>query len=386
MIAILAGLWCLGAAAFWAVAWIAVERVRALPRLREAEAPAPAAWPRLSVVSPACNEEEAIEASVRSLLVQDYPDLEIVAVDDRSTDRTGALLDALAEADPRLAVEHIQRLPEGWLGKLNALQRGVARASGDWLLFADADTVYAPHALRHVVAFCEAEGVDLLTLFPELLPMGLLGDATIFAAGVFGSPAGRMWAVADPDSDAFCGLGAFILVRRAAFARTPGFEWLRLEVADDMGLGLMVKRAGGACRVGQGVGLLKLRWYRDFSEMSRKMQKNFYGILGRFSAARVLSAVAFLLATVLFPLAALAPGLPAWAVLPGLALMHLATLRMTGWLELRRPARWLPELGLLGMAWIMVRAAWIGAREDGITWRGVRYPASELRGVQKVRF
>ncbi|MCB9743822.1 MAG: glycosyltransferase [Alphaproteobacteria bacterium] len=372
----------------WVLAAKDVERLRrALPRLAEARPPSPEAWPRLSVLMPACDEVEHIEASVRALLGSGYPNLELIAVDDRSQDGTGALLDRLAEGEPRLRVVHVEALPEGWLGKVHALHVGAAEAGGDWLLLMDADVQLLPGALERALTWCLDEEVELLTLLPELLPMGLLADAALTAAPALATPAARMWEVADPDSEVYAGFGAFLLLRRAAWDRTEGFAGLALELADDMGVGLQLKAAGARCRIGFGVGLLKLRWYRDFREMSRRMQKNWFGIMGRCRLSRCLGIAAAMVWFGAWPLAALLPleheALRALTLLGGLA-MHLAHWRLAQPSGVRRPGALLTELGLLATAWVVLRAGVLGAWEGGVRWRGVRYESARLRAAQKV--
>jgi glycosyltransferase involved in cell wall biosynthesis len=116
--------------------------------------------PKVSIVVPARNEERKIEPAIVSMLSQRYPRLEVVVVDDRSTDRTGAILDGLVEREPRLEAVHLRELPSGWLGKNHALQRGAERATGDWLLFADADVTMAPDAVSRAVRYAEEHRVD----------------------------------------------------------------------------------------------------------------------------------------------------------------------------------------------------------------------------------
>jgi cellulose synthase/poly-beta-1,6-N-acetylglucosamine synthase-like glycosyltransferase len=126
--------------------------MRRVPALRRLPVDARADWPRVSIVVPACDEEAGVLGALRSLLAQQYPSVQVVAVDDRSSDGTGAIMDRLAIEDPRLSVVHIATLPDGWLGKLNALQRGVEKSDGEWLLFADADAHLGPHTLKNASA------------------------------------------------------------------------------------------------------------------------------------------------------------------------------------------------------------------------------------------
>ena len=123
--------------------------------------------PRLSVVVPARNEESELESSLASLLEQDYPNLEVVLVNDRSTDRTGEILDGVASVRQNVRVLHVENLPEGWIGKNHAVHTGATRASGDWLLLTDADIRFRPDTLRRTVTYAEQHGLDHLTLVPR---------------------------------------------------------------------------------------------------------------------------------------------------------------------------------------------------------------------------
>src|SRR5262245_56083515 len=154
--------------------WVAglgylIISIKRLPVLREQHAPVPDVWPRLSVVIPACDEAANLESAVATLLQQDYPDLEIILVDDRSSDGTGEIIERLAREDPRIRAVHIETLPQGWLGKVHALHRGVEQASGDWLLFTDADVHFGAAILRRAIALVLQQRVDHLALIPRTL-------------------------------------------------------------------------------------------------------------------------------------------------------------------------------------------------------------------------
>src|SRR5678816_2035205 len=122
--------------------------------------PAPAAWPRVSLIVPACNEETTLAAAMQAKLACDYADLEVVLVEDRSTDTTPRIADELAARDPRVRVIHLTQLPAGWLGRVHALDQGVRAATGEWLLFSDADVHLSPTVLSRIVASAEAAGSD----------------------------------------------------------------------------------------------------------------------------------------------------------------------------------------------------------------------------------
>src|SRR5689334_11686200 len=170
---------CLGFA-YWLLTGVAgVVAMWTMPVLADQKPNDPSRWPRLSVVIPACNEAASIEASVKSRLAQDYPDFEVCVVDDRSTDGTSAIVDRLAQGDPRVRPLHITKLPEGWLGKVHALHQGASTATGEWLLFTDADVHFAPGTLRRVIAYCEARGIDFITTIPTIWQRGILLDIAL---------------------------------------------------------------------------------------------------------------------------------------------------------------------------------------------------------------
>jgi len=202
-------------------------------------------WPKVSIIVPACNEENHIEAAIRSRLALDYPNLEIIALNDRSTDRTGQILDNMARHDERLKVVHIHQVPDGWLGKVHALHQGVKQASGEWYLFTDADVYFSTLLLRRAVAYVSGHCVDHLVCIPRVRTHGFWLNVAIRTFFLIFCINARLAAVNDKDSKFPAGVGAFNLVEADLFHRTPGFEWLRMEPVDDYGLGVMLKQAGG---------------------------------------------------------------------------------------------------------------------------------------------
>jgi hypothetical protein len=376
------------------VYWIAVAVTlfrahRRTPRLAALDPPPPPQWPRLSLVIPACNEGETLEPAMISRLTEDYPDLELILVNDRSTDSTGAIADAVAARDTRVRVLHLNRLPEGWLGKIHALERGTELATGEWLLFSDADVHLARGVLRRAVAYCEARGLDHLAVVPEFrradfaleLPFATFARMVLLAA--------RVWAVEDPQSRVSSGVGAFNLVRRSALMRTPGFSWLKMEVLDDVALGQMLKAHGARCSVAFGAGAVSLDIYRSVGELMRGMEKNGFASLGRFSGIRLVASALGFYALECSPLAALfAFGHPilqcAGLALAGLALLtSIAANRVV-----RRPLA--PALLFpLGTAMLLgfgLRSGWLALRQGGIAWRGTLYPLRALREGMRLRF
>lgn len=358
-------------------------------KLDQSAAPTPAAWPRLSVVIPALNEGHTLEAALTTLLAQTYPNLEIVLINDRSTDDTGAIVDRLAAKDPRIKPLHLTELPAGWLGKLHALHRGTALATGEWVLYSDADVHFAPGVLERAVAVAEAEGLDQLAVMPYIIASSFSLTAAMISFAVTFILMVRPHRVGRPGSKVFIGVGAFNLIRRRAFDRTPGFEWLRMEIGDDVGLGKMIVEHGGKAGWRLGGSALSLVWYEDVRALIRGLEKNTYGIFSRFRPG--IFALKLLVIVGLWSApwtAILAPPTP-WLrglglfVLLSITLLHVVIarqLRYSVWAGAAAP--WIGAAVLLVALWRSALACW---RDGGIKWRGTVYSVEDLRRGQRVK-
>src|SRR5690349_11015656 len=239
--------------------------------------------PRVSVVVPARNEAAKIEECLRSLLAQDYLEVDICAVDDRSTDSTGSIMDRLQSDFPgNLDVIHITELPSGWLGKTHAMWRGAAATDSDWILFTDGDIVFRPDALRRALTYAEVTRCDHLVIFPTLT-MHTAGEKMMI--GFFGLASSlllRSWKVHDPHAKDYVGAGAFNLIRRSTYEALGTYQALRMEVIDDLKLGQAAKEHGFTQDCVRGPGLIELRWAVGAFGVVRKLQKNMFSLL-RFS-------------------------------------------------------------------------------------------------------
>ena len=273
VIAALCALWVVQAV----LVFVHLAQIRDLAKLTP---PDPARWPKVSVISAARNEAEGIGRSLESRLSDGYPDLEVVIVDDRSEDATPEIIADFAGRDPRVRAVRVDELPDGWLGKVHALAAGVEASTGEWLLFSDADVTVEPGMLARSVAYCEAQKLDLLALVPEFRSGSLIVNALwaifmrVIAMAV--SPA----AVRDPHSKAAMGSGGYTLVRRSAYDATPGLEHLRLETADDVALGVMVKQAGGRCDFLNGRHAASVNLYASPREFFEGVEKNGSSLAG----------------------------------------------------------------------------------------------------------
>jgi len=376
----------LGAGYWLYSAWNAFRVVRSVKVLEKLSPEEPARWPRLTLVIPARNEARDLETALESRLREDYPDLELVVVNDRSTDATGEILDRVAARDRRVTPIHVRELPPGWLGKLHAMQRGLERATGDWVLFSDADVHFQPGTLRRVVAHAEAQKLDHVAAVPSVWRGGALLDPaiTFFLRTVLISF--RAWAAEDPRSHSAAGCGAFNLVRRAAYERTPGFEWLKMEVADDMGLGQMLKAYGGRGTFLNGRRLIHMRFYESVRHMAVNVEKA--GGIGAMPPPLTIALAAGVGLAELSPFIAAVLPQPPWALAVALSSAALAlavSVVMNRWMAQAVGPALLFPLGVVLNCGMLIRAAVLALIRGGIPWRGTFYRLDELRRGSRYR-
>ncbi len=350
-----------------------IERLARLPSFAGAA-------PSVSLIVAARNEERNVEAAARTLLAQVYPALEIIAVDDRSDDRTGAILDALAAGESRLQVVHIRELPPGWLGKNHALSFGAASGHGEWLLFADADVMMAPDTVSRAVAYAERRGVDHLTILPDAVMPGLLLKGFVGVGILIFGAALRPWKARDPKSRSYVGVGAFNLVRASAYAKAGGHEPIRLRPDDDIKLGKILKRSGARQDVLSGRGMVSVEWYHTVGETIDGLMKNSFSVV-QYNPLAMIAGTAFYLVLALAAPAACVLGSGPLRLFGGLAigvqlLVLLFVAREAG---LPKRSVLLYPLCYLLFAWILIRALVLNLSQGGIVWRGTFYPLSELR-------
>lgn len=378
----------LAATAFWLFAAVQAFRLqRMLDRYgmrlpdRSPEAPPGEAWPKVSIIVPGRNEEAAFETAIRSFLAQDYPALEIVAIDDRSTDATPRILERLARAETRVKVVRVDRLPAGWLGKNHANREGARRSSGEWLLFTDADVRFDAETVRRAVSFALRYRLGHVVALPRFVTEGFWESSFVSVFCFFFTLKIRLWQLLEPRTRAYIGSGTFNLVRREDYARCGGHDRLRLEVADDMKLGLLLRRDGARQGAFDSGGAVRVRWQNGFVASVRGLVKNaFSGMEWRWDVA-VGSAFGIACISVLpAVLLLLAPAsLKAWQAAPvvlAMLLHGLAARRITGGSGLEGVAHPLMATVFIGVIlWSAVAASW----RDGIDWRGTRYRLAELR-------
>jgi len=375
----------LGCVAWFAQAGLLFLHLSRLRTVSAEEYVEPNTWPTISAIVPARDEARSLGQAVESRLSDDYPCLQVIVVDDRSSDSTGAIADELAARDDRVVALRIEELPAGWLGKTHALARGIEHATGEWLLVSDADVHLAPGGLRKAMAYCEREGLDFLALVPAFrasFVVDVLWTVFMRVLAMLVDPA----AVRDPGSKIVMGSGAFMLARRSVFDRTPGYEHLRMETTDDIGLGMMMKQAGGRCDFANGYGIASISIYHTLGEFFRGVEKN----AGALAGAPFVAVAAAMLAAGYFelsPFLAIASGVT-WAVWLGIAAASVATLAAVAslWVNTRTvlPALFWP-IGWLLVAGGVLRAAWLLHVRGGLMWRDTFHSKEELLEGQRFR-
>ncbi|HEY1903230.1 MAG TPA: glycosyltransferase family 2 protein [Terracidiphilus sp.] len=372
--------------------WQAIAALRGLPTLPDLTQldrtlPPASAGPGTdaTVIVPACNEEESIQATLRSLLRSTGVRLQIVAVDDRSTDATGVRMDAVAvEAQAaggthQLEVIHNRALPAGWLGKPHALALAAERARAPWLLFTDGDVLFDPRAIALSLRYAAAEKADHVVL-ALTLDFKSFAESAVYAS--FQAMAAwriRLWKVADPKARDFCGAGGFNLVRRTVYERLGGFAALRMEVVEDLRLGWLIKRAGFAQRVVLGAGLAHIRWIEGALGIVGLLEKNGFAAL-RYRFWLTLLMFAGFAVQIVLPLAAIATG--RWAAVAGLLAYAFIALTYAANRRVTQASPWAaiffaPATAILLFA--LARSMILTLTHNGVEWRGTRYPLDELR-------
>lgn len=337
-------------------------------------------YPRVSLIVAARDEERHVDAAVRSLLRQSYPDVQFIVVDDRSSDDTPRLLARLAAEDPRLQVVRIDTLPPGWLGKNHALHVGAQRADGELLLFADADVILQEDALARAVRLVRVAGVDHLAVAPDVVaptaPVALVVNYFLMWFLLWFRP----WRARNPKSAAYAGIGAFNLVRADAYRSIGGHARIALRPDDDIMLGKLLKAAGRAQLFADGDGIVRVEWYRSLGQLARGFRKNAFAGL-HYSLALAAGAVIaqLLLAVWPFIAVALSTGIER-ALYASAAVAQMAAYAGTAVSRRMRP--WLTPLYPVAAAlFVIILAAAVArtVRQGGIEWRGTRYPLDALR-------
>ncbi len=359
--------------------------------------PLPDPPPKVTLIIPAKDEVARIADCLRSALRQDYPNLAFIAVNDRSTDGTGQVMDQIAAEDPRLRVIHIPHgsLPPGWSGKSHALHQAVQHAEGEWLLFVDSDVILEPDAVRAAVARAAAQEYDLFSFLLRLETHSFWERLVMPLAGATLS---LMFLVSLSNKDylprhGFAN-GQFLLIRRRVYDEVGGHEAIRGFLGEDVAMARRVKAAGYKTRITWGVEFAAVRMFSSLADMWRGWARNYYAP-SRGSPWRILAAVAFVLLCCMSVYAAGGWGLyrlikPAGEIDASLwltaaaahwVILTVGVAAVYGWSGNRRRYGLLHTLGLTVLLAILFRAVMM-CMTHRVEWRGTRYEARDALAVR----
>lgn len=353
---------------------------RSVPALRDMPADSDPDPPRVSIIAAARNEERNVRQALQSLLDLEYANYELILVDDRSEDATGRILDEMARKHNRLKVIHIDVLPPGWLGKNHALWVGSRRATGEMLLFTDADIVMQPSVVSRAVAFMKQNRLDHMAATPSVrMPttfLGMFGSAFIIFFSLFSRP----WKARDPKSRCHIGIGAFNMVGAAAYRKVGGHETIRLRPDDDLKLGKIMKKAGLRQDVAYAPEFLEVEWYASVGEAIRGLEKNAFSGAD-YNIALVLSGILIHIFCSIWPFLAIfiTHGAVRWIYL---AVVILILLVVADSARFHRSRPWYavsyPVTSTL-FVYILMRSMLLNIIQGGIYWRGTFYPLKDLK-------
>jgi glycosyltransferase involved in cell wall biosynthesis len=336
--------------------------------------------PTVSIIFSALNEQEDVEGTLHSLLALKYPKLEIIAINDRSTDATPQIMDRFQKEHPEIKVIHLKELPEGWLGKNHALYYGSKLATGEWLLFTDADVMMKSDTLTKTLSFVTENHLDHLTIYEHHLRktfwlrvmfMGHYLTYTIFF---------RPWRIRFAWSKRALGHGAFNLINAKVYRNCGGHEAIALECLDDMKLGELVKLNGYKQDTLNGRDYVEREWYHSLPHMIKGWEKNNfaffdYKILPFFF--NVLMALLFFI----WPVVAVFffPGPARWLNIASIALTLVLGAFVAVHFRIQKRYTIFYPIGVL----ILIYSAWNSFvkvyRQNGVVWRGTHYSLKELK-------
>jgi len=352
-----------------------ILNLRAIPRLKT-RADGTSAPPFVSILVPARNEERIIESTVRAFLAQEYPALEVIVVDDRSTDATPAILAGID--DPRLIVMRGEETPEGWLGKPWALHQAAARARGDLLMFVDADVFYAPGTIAAAVAYIEERNVAMIALLPRFELHGFWENAAMpqLAMSLFSFL--PIW-IGERRQIALLAVGGGPgnFVRRADYDAVGGHESLRDAVIDDVSLARRLRKSGRRTETVRADDFVFLHMYHGLREVIDGFTKNGFAIFGRSYLFALATVVLMLLVHFLPYVAACFGNVPAIATIIVISLTRVVLFRTLGY-SIWSAILLHPVMTLI-WAWIFIRSMWLTGIRRQLHWRGRTYDARKTK-------
>lgn len=340
----------------------------------------PDTLPSVSVIFTALNEEDNIRGTIESLLDIDYPNFEIIIINDRSTDNTPKIIAEMKEKHPRLRTYQIDTLPSGWFGKNHGLHIGSQHARGDYLLFTDADVMVHRDILSKTVSYMIANKLAHLTIFERHIrnTLGLkiimLGSYLTYCLSF------KPWRVRFPWSKKALGHGAFNLVRADVYRRCGGHKPIALECLDDVKLGGMIKKNGFKQDTIDGCDYIHRAWYNNLPEMIHGFEKNSFAIYNYKPFPLLLDTI-YAMIFFIWPLVAvfLFSGWLFWLNIANIILTILLAARSAEHYRLSKIYAVFYPLGILLLLYAAWKSCFVITKNDGVIWRGTHYSLDSLK-------
>lgn len=352
--------------------------------------------PFVSILIPARNEEGKIGRCLASIVNQDYPNFEVIVIDDRSTDRTPEIIEEFARRDARIKFVKGKDAPAGWVGKCNALAYAVGHASGEWFVFTDADTFHKSNSIKDAIAYATINKVDL-TSFVPVQELGSFWErlvmTVLLSSFLIGDP---FHTVNDPKAKRAYAYGQYIICRRSSYLSLGGHQAVRDEIVEDHALGRVFKEMGYKITVADGKTLYSVRMYTDFESMWQGWTKNLFSLIDS-RVSHLAMIVGCLFITIVMPYVNLAVIFALVWIQPGHDLTHMLAvvvaaqfllLALWFWLtgEHRRGVSWayFPLLlpGAMATALLHTHAAYLVLSGSQVSWKGRRYTVNTSKTIR----
>ena len=340
----------------------------------------PTNWPLVSVVIAARDEEQRIGETLNRLLASDYPQLEIILANDRSTDGTAEIAAAIAIKDTRLRIVTIDNVPEGWLGKTNAMTQATKLATGEFLLFTDGDIQFSPDAIRLAMRYTLDRQLDHFCLFPSMETEGWAERVLVSFFAMLFAFGTQPWLRRLRFPSAYYGIGAFNLVRHSAYDAAGGHEPIRLDILDDVKLGKLLFKQKSSADYLVAEDAVRVRWQPSAWGVIRGLEKNAFASMS-YSLVKMLVFSAFFTLVFFVPIVAtiLVPIESSSGFLAVLILLHLTFGRLS--VAFGGSVTVMPGLivGAVGVLFAFWRSAFLTLRRGGVNWRETFYSLNDLR-------
>jgi glycosyltransferase involved in cell wall biosynthesis len=340
----------------------------------------PDALPKISLILSALNEEDSIEPALTSLINLSYPRLEIIAINDRSTDSTPQILERMQQQHPILKIAHINTLPDNWLGKNHALHLASQRATGSWLLFTDADVIMKPDTLQKAISYAIHNQLDHLTIFEHHTRQAFWLKVALLGSYIAYTMAMKPWRIRRPNSKKSIGHGAFNLVKKSAYESCFGHQAIAMECLDDLKLGELLKKNGFHQDTVDGRDFVEREWYSSMRNMIQGMKKNCFAFYDfqLFPVLRDATAAVFFFIWPMFAVFIFSGPLFYLNVI-NVVLTAILSFYVARHFRIGKYYALFYPLSIAILVYTMCNSVLATYRNKGIIWRGTHYPLKMLR-------